>query len=287
MSYPKGYIVAIGGAEDKGGEKEQEKENSLDFLKNGILKEVVGLLKKKPSIEVITTAGFSPEDTFKNYKKAFSELGCISVGHINIQDRNEANDPKYTERIEACAGVFFSGGDQAKLSAILGGTALLSLIKERYLKEAFVIAGTSAGAAAISSVMMNGGSVERAYLKGEVELSVGFGFLSDVIIDTHFDARGRFARLAQAVATQPGIIGLGLGEDTGVIIEKGSKLTVIGSNCVTILEGSGICHNNIVRIAKGKPISVGKIGVYLLSKSDVFYLSTKEFLQHDEKEHLK
>lgn len=287
MTYPKGYLVAIGGAEDKGDEKEQEKENGLDFLENGILKDLVDLLKRNQSIEIITTATSYPEDAYKNYQRAFSELGCITVGHINVRNREEANDPKYLKRLETCGGVFFSGGEQAKLSAILGGTQLLSILKERYEKEPFVIAGTSAGAAAMSGVMMNGGSEEKAYLKGEVELSVGFGFINDVIIDTHFDARGRFARLAQAVATQPGIIGLGLGEDTGIIVEEGRKLNVVGSSCVTVFDGSQICQNNIVRIAKGQPISAGRFGVYLLSKGDFFDLASKEFVQHDEEAHLK
>lgn len=278
MSYPRGYLVSIGGAEDKGNETEQERENSLDFLENGILKEVVSLLKKSPTIEVITTAGRHPEESFTNYERAFTQLGCLSVGHINIQERAAAGNEEYLKRIETCDAVFFSGGDQARLSAILGGTAILSLIRERYQKEAFVVAGTSAGAAVMSGVMMNGGREEEAYLKGAIELSVGFGLLSDVIIDTHFDARGRFARLAQAVATQPGIVGIGLGEDTGVVIEKGSKLRVIGSSCVTIVEGSDIVQNNIVEIEDGSPISVGKLGVYMLSRKDTFYLSSREFI---------
>lgn len=287
MNYPKGYLVSIGGAEDKGDEKEREKENSLDFLKTGILKEVVSLLKNKPTIEVITTAGRYPDESFKNYEKAFTHLGCIGVGHINIQERTKATDATYLKRIESCDAVFFSGGDQARLSAILGGTELLSIIRKRYQKEAFVIAGTSAGAAAMSAVMMNGGREEEAYLKRAIELSVGFGFISDVIIDTHFDARGRFARLAQAVATQPGIIGIGLAEDTGVVIEKGNKLRVIGSSCVTVVEGSDIFHNNIIAIDDGQPISVGRFGVYMLSRSDTFYLSTKEFIPYENKDHLE
>lgn len=287
MSYPRGYLVSIGGAEDKGNEKEEAKENSLDFLENGILKEVVSLLKKTPTIEVITTASRHPEESFKNYKTAFVQLGCMQVGHFNVQERAGATDPKLLKRIENCDAVFFSGGDQARLSAILGGTEILTIIRERYQKESFVIAGTSAGAAAMSGVMMNGGREEEAYLKGAIELSVGFGFISDVIIDTHFDARGRFARLAQAVATQPGIIGIGLSEDTGVVIEKGSKLRVIGSSCVTIVDGSEIVQNNIVEIEDRQPISVGRFGVYMLSKGDTFYLSTKEFIPHREKEKTK
>jgi cyanophycinase len=277
MQYPKGYLVSIGGAEDKGNNG-QDKENSLDFLKNGILKTVVDLLKgSDPTLEIITTATSTPDESYKNYKRAFTQLGCVSVGHLNIRDREAANDKKVIQRLERCSGVMFSGGDQARLTAILGGTALSRLLKECYKQDQFVIAGTSAGAAAMSATMMNGGSTEDAYLKGEIRLAAGFGFISDVIIDTHFDARGRFARLSQALAENPGIVAIGLSEDTGVVVEKGHILRVVGSSVVTIMEGREITHNNIADIRDRSPLSVGKIGVYLLSHSDVFNLQTREF----------
>lgn len=278
MEYPKGCLVSIGGAEDKGDIKDEEKENSLDFLENGILKNVMGLTKKdQPTIEVITTATSYPFDTFRNYKDAFTQLGCVNIGHLDVRERVSANDSQILERVKKCDAVMISGGDQSKLSAILGGTGLLNLIKERYQQEAFIIAGTSAGAASMSSTMMSGGSTEKAYFKGEISLSAGFGFISDVIIDTHFDARGRFARLAQAVAAQPGIIGIGLSEDTGVIIEHGALLKVIGSSSVTIIDGSEAEHNNIADVKKGAPISIGKLGVYVLANSDLFDLKTRQF----------
>ena len=278
MNNPKGYLVSIGGAENKGDEKEREKENSLDFLKNGILKTVVELMKQKqPSIEIITTATSSPIDSYQNYKSAFEQLGCIQVGHLDLRDRASANKEAVMERIRQCDGVMFSGGDQAHLSAVLGGTPLCRMLKERYQDDHFVIAGTSAGAAAMSATMMNGGSTERANLKGEIELGIGFGFVSDVIFDTHFDARGRFARLAQAVAAQPGVIGIGLGEDTGVVVEKGNLLRAIGSSSITIIDGSEAEHNNIADIKEGAPISIGRLGVFLMAHSDLFDLKKRIF----------
>ena len=181
----------------------------------------------------------------------------------------------------------FSGGDQARLTSILGGSALCRILKERYLDDPFVIAGTSAGAAAMSASMMNGGSTEQAYLKGAIQLTPGFGFISDVIMDTHFDARGRFARLAQALAENPGIVAIGLSEDTGIIVEKGKILKAVGASVVTIIEGREILHNNIADIREGAPLSVGKLGVYLLSHSDRFDLQTMEFRPVAFKEHRK
>jgi cyanophycinase len=140
-----------------------------------------------------------------------------------------------------------------------------------------VIAGTSAGAAAMSNTMICGGDENKAYMKGEVELNIGFGFLQNVIIDTHFDARGRFGRLVQAIATQPGAIGIGLDEDTGIIIEKGQRIRAIGSNSVVIVEGSHINFNNIASIKSGMPLSVSKLSVHVLSQSDLFDLNTRAF----------
>lgn len=276
MKVPKGYLISIGGAEDRGDQRTEK--GSLNFQNQGILKNVIDLMKgKDPAIEIITTATTSPEESYKNYKKAFTELGCQSVGHLNIRDRESANDKKILQRLERCNGVMFSGGDQARLCSILGGTILLELLKERYAGEHFVIAGTSAGAAAMSTTMMNGGDEEKAHLKGEIDLQSGLGFIDDVIIDTHFDARGRFMRLAQAIASQPGVLGIGLGEDTGIIVEKGNILKAIGSRGVIIMDGSEIQQNNIADIKEGTAISVGKFGVYVMSHSDLFDIYSREF----------
>jgi cyanophycinase len=131
----------------------------------------------------------------------------------------------------------------------------------------------------MSNTMIKGGEVERAYLKGEVKLSLGLGFIHDVIIDTHFDKRGRFARLAQSVAAQPGIVGIGLSEDTGAIIERGGKLKAIGSSGITIIEGSQIEFNTSAEISDGTAISVGKLGVYIIAHLDEFDFKSKEFKQ--------
>jgi cyanophycinase len=278
MKQPKGYLVSIGGAEDRGDQKEGKDKGHLDFQSNGILKNIVDLMKgRDPSIEIITTATSFPEESYRNYKKAFGELGCSNTGHLNIRDRDAALDKKIMQRLEKCSGVLFSGGDQARLCAVLGGTILLEILKERYAADHFVIAGTSAGAAAMSSTMMNGGDEERAHLKGAIELNSGFGFINDVIIDTHFNARGRFIRLAQAIASQPGVLGIGLGEDTGIIVEKGNLLKAIGSKSIVIIDGSEIHQNNIADIKDGTPISVGKLGVYVMSHSDLFDIRMRTF----------
>jgi cyanophycinase len=129
----------------------------------------------------------------------------------------------------------------------------------------------------MSYTMICGGNENRAFIKGEVELSIGFGFLHNVIIDTHFDARGRFGRLVQAIAAQPGSIGIGLDEDTGVVIEKGTRLKAIGSSSVVVVDGSGICYNNIADIKNGMPLSLSNLYVHVMRRGGQFELGKREF----------
>jgi cyanophycinase len=279
MQYPKGVLIAVGGAEDKGSEEEKERQNSLDFFREGILNQIVGLCTKKGDarIEVVTAASSIPDEVAQIYKKAFRKLGCVEIGHLKIGKREEADSKKVLERLEKCNGILFSGGDQLRLCSMLGGTEFMDILKERYESEHFVIAGTSAGAAAMSNTMICGGDESKAYLKGKVELGIGFGFLQEVIFDTHFDARGRFGRLVQAIAAQPGSVGIGLDEDTGVIIEKGTRLKAIGSSSVVIVDGTSISHNNIADIKSGMPISVADLKVHIMTRSDVFDINSREF----------
>lgn len=279
MQHPKGYLIAIGGAEDKGTDEEKERQNSLDFFKEGILQKILDLSGKKsePRIEVITTASSIPDEVAQAYKKAFKKLGCIDIGHLKITNREEADSKKVIERLEKCNCILFSGGDQLRLCSVLGGTEFMDILRERYESEPFVIAGTSAGAAAMSNTMICGGDETKAYLKGKVELSIGLGFLREAIFDTHFDARGRFGRLVQAIAAQPGSIGIGLDEDTGVIIERGHRLKAIGSSSVVIVDGSSITHNNIADIKNGMPLSIANLHVSIMTHSDTYDMDTRTF----------
>jgi cyanophycinase len=279
MTHPRGYLIAIGGAEDKGTDEERERQNSLDFFTEGILKQIVELAGKKsePRIEVVTTASSIPEEVAYTYKKAFKQLGCVDIGHLRIGNRKEAESKKVLDRLEQCNCLHFSGGDQIRLSSIIGGTEFCNILKERYQSDHFIIAGTSAGAAAMTAIMICGGAEDKAYQKGEVQLSMGLGLLPNAIIDTHVDARGRFGRLVQAIASQPGAVGIGLDEDTGVIIEKGNRLRAIGSKSVIIIDGSSIGHNNIADIRNGMPISVSGLKVNVMTNSDTYDMDTRVF----------
>ncbi len=281
VTYPKGHLIAVGGAEDKGTDLEKGivQRNRLNFFELGILKNIVSLIDSdEPRVEVITTASSIPDEVADNYKDAFKKLGCENVGHMRIRNREDASNPEFIERLKACNCIMFSGGNQLRLSSIFGGTEFLDILKHRYETENFPIGGTSAGAMAMSNTMIYEGSAAIAHLKGEVKITTGLGFLQNVIIDTHFDKRGRFNRLAQAVAAQPGAIGIGLGEDTGVIVSDGESMKVIGSGSVVIIDGKNIEHNNIADIRFGEPISVENIIVHIMSKGDIYNLNTRNFV---------
>lgn len=283
MEIPKGKLIAIGGNEDKGSEPEPntEQKNNLNFFELQILSRVLKEIKKhkEAAIEVITSASSIPEEVGEAYIHAFGKLGEKNVRLMHIRNREDARLPENIERIRNCDGVMFTGGNQLRLSTIFGGTEILDILHNRYLDEDFVIAGTSAGAMAMPNTMIYQGSSSGALLKGEVKITTGLAFIKNVIIDSHFDKRGRFGRVAQAVASNPGCIGIGLGEDTGALITEGRFVEVIGSNMVTIVDGFEIQHSNIAELQDGSPISIENLKVHVLTKGNCYDLSTRSFIK--------
>ncbi len=278
---PKGFLVAVGGAEDKGTDLEAGiiQRNRLTFFELGILKTIISIIREdeEPRVEVVTTASSIPDEVAANYIDAFSKLGCENVGHFRIRNREDAANPEYLKRLRECNCIMFSGGNQLRLSSIFGGTEFLTILKQRFAEEHFVIGGTSAGAMAMSNTMIYEGNATTAHLKGEIKITTGLGLLYNVIIDTHFDKRGRFNRLAQAVAANPGAIGIGIGEDTGIVVTNGVHIKVVGSGTVVIIDGRNIDFNNIADIEFGSPISVENMVVHIMSSNDVFNLENRKF----------
>lgn len=277
---PRGILVSIGGAEDKGTDLEKGiiQRSNLNFFELGILKTVATLIGDENSrIEVITTASQIPDEVGQNYLDAFAKFGYHNVGHLNIRNREEAQLPDNIRRVRDCDGLMFSGGNQLRLTSIFGGTEILDILHDRYRNEAFVISGTSAGAMAMSNTMIYEGSAAVAHLKGEVKITTGLAFIQGVIIDSHFDKRGRFLRLAQAVAANPGAVGIGLGEDTGVIIRDGSRLETIGSGAVIVIDGRTVGHNNIGDVEFGSPISVENLRVHIMEQGNSYDVQQRRF----------
>jgi cyanophycinase len=281
MSHPKGKLIAVGGAEDKGTDLEtgEINRNNLNFFELGILRRFVEECGgAAAAIEVITTASTIPIEVGNNYLNAFGKIGCTNVGVLNIRNREDATRIEMVERLRKCNGVMFSGGNQLRLSATFGGTEFLKILHQRFQNESFVVAGTSAGAMAMSNTMIYEGNATRAHLKGEVKITTGLGFMDNVIFDSHFEKRGRFSRLAQAVSANPGCIGIGLGEDTGMLITDGNKMEAIGSGLVIIIDGHAIRHSNIADIPEGNPISIENLTVHFCEKGNGYLVKDRRFL---------
>ncbi len=279
--HPKGKLIIVGGNEDKGTirDPKYKQKKYLDFFELGILKRVISEMKGKDShIEVITSASRIPEEVGRNYLVAFNLLGCKHVKLMHIKCKEDTENEDYMNRISKADGIMFTGGNQLRLKTIFLHTKMLSLMKQRYLDDNFVIAGTSAGAVAVSEKMIFGGSSSDSFIKGAVKITEGLGFLNNVIIDSHFVARGRFGRLAEAVASHQELIGIGLGEDTGVLITDGDHLETIGSGLVIIFDGGKIVHTNISELKEGSPVSIENLVVHVLAKGNSYTLKDRTFL---------
>lgn len=283
----KGKLAIVGGAINKGSFTEaaydHEVSNNLNFFEKGILKRIIveSRLGAASRIEIIPTASQIPDIVGEEYVKAFSYLDAKNVGVLHIANRTDANDPEVIERLRVADVVFFTGGDQLRLTSIIGGTAFHKLMLHKYQNEEFLYAGTSAGAAAASENMIYQGSSSEAMLKGEVKMTGGLGLIPNVIIDTHFVERGRIGRLFQAVVGNPWVLGVGLGEDTGLLIKNNKKLEAIGSGLVILVDGNAIKDTNLTSVALGEPISINNLVTHVISMYDTYDLETRELEIHN------
>ncbi|RXR21390.1 cyanophycinase [Flavobacterium amnicola] len=282
----KGKLVIIGGAVDKGSFTETDIDKNaaknLNFFEEGILKRILdeSKHKKESRIEVITTASKIPREIGPEYVKALNYLGANNVDVLHIEKREQATEPEVLARLKAADVVMFTGGDQLRLTSILGGTQFDEILLNKYHNEDFIYAGTSAGAAAASNSMIYQGSSSEALLKGEVKITSGLGLIDGVVIDTHFVQRGRIGRLFQAVVGNPKVLGIGLGEDTGLLITNGKKMEAIGSGLVILVDGREIKDTNLTQVELGQPISISHLVTHVMSKYDTFDLDTYKMSIH-------
>jgi cyanophycinase len=278
---PLGKLIAIGGNEDKGTypNPRTKKKYYLNFFELGILKRIVTESgKADPRIEVVTTASMIPEEVARIYVASFAMLNCLNVGLFDIRVPEDTDRPEHLDRLRKADIIMFSGGNQSRLTEMFGNTEFLRLLTDRYHHHPnFVIAGTSAGAMAMSKVMIRGGSVPDALMKGAVKMGAGLNLMPKVVIDSHFVKRGRFGRLIEAVALHPKLIGIGLGEDTGVLITEGNLIETIGSNLVVIMDGHHLEHNNAALAKKGAALSIENMILHVLVKGNVYNLTDRKF----------
>lgn len=269
---PKGVVLIIGGAENKGEEEAKEKETPSDFQRLEVLRMFIKLSgKKNPVVEVCTTASSEGKASFADYRKVFEELKVSHIGHLHHNSRKEVlEDAALLERTKNADAFFFAGGDQLKYTSMYGGTPFMTLLKERYIRETIVVAGTSAGAMALSTPMIYAGNQEVQELGGMIKVTTGLEFLKDVCIDTHFVHRGRFVRMAQVIVTNPNCIGLGIEEDTAVLVRNGLDAEVLGTGTVIVMEGFNIDEANIEDFTSEKPVTIRNLKMHILSSGSLF-----------------
>lgn len=274
MKLIKGTLIPIGGNEDKGilGNEIYP----LKFIEDGILSHIVkeaGGIHSR--IVIIPTASSIPEEVSQNYVTAFTKLGCKDIHILDIRSKKNAEDAEVIALVKSAKCIMFTGGDQSKISDIIGNSTIHEILMDRYHNEdGFVIAGTSAGAMAMSKEMISGGSGKESFVKGAVGMYVGLGLIPELIIDTHFIQRGRFGRQSEAVAKFPDLIGVGLAEDTGLIIKNGKEFEVIGSGMIIIFDAKNLVHNNEKILDEGTPMTIVNLVVHVLSNGDRFNIKT-------------
>lgn len=264
----KGALVAIGGAEDKTSDAD-------------ILRRVLTLsAREAPVVGVITTASSIPDEVFTGYRGVFSKIGASEVLDIRIRSRKDAEADAFVEMIERSDVIFLSGGDQMRLTNILGASRALNTVRTRRADGA-VIAGTSAGAACQSRTMVYGGPADDCLRKGAVKMTAGFGLVDDVIMDTHFLERGRFSRLMEVGATNPELLGVGLGEDAAVLFD-GPLMRVFGPGHVILIDSSRITGSNVFDLVDGDAVSVQNVIMHALVDGYAYSITDRRVLSPDE-----
>jgi cyanophycinase len=263
----KGTVVAIGGHEDRVGDKH-------------ILRAVADRLGRDGKMVVCTVATGEPQELWKEYEAAFRALGVKHVYRLDIESRQDASSERAMRILEGASGVFFTGGDQLKITSQIGDTPIYSRVREIY-EQGGVVAGTSAGASVMSETMLVSNSEEESYrIKSALLMAPGLGFASDMLIDQHFSERGRMARLVGAISQNPRVLGVGIDENTALILEHDRSFRVLGAGAVYVVDGSKTTHSNIGEADAEETLSTFGIIVHMLSQGDVFDLSTRTPTAH-------
>ncbi|MGI9649746.1 cyanophycinase [Chryseobacterium sp. RLHN22] len=273
---PKGRLIIIGGKEDKDGSDPEMKSKNNNFSPKEILKLLVK--SKDDRIEVITTATSDPEDMRETYTKTFKEIGYSNFDFLDICD-DQVHADYHFKRIKEAKTIFFTGGDQERICKTLEQSVITDLLKEKYRNEEdFTIAGTSAGAMCIPKIVIVEAINGEAILEHDIEFDTGLGFLENCIIDTHFIHRARFGRLVHAVLLNRECWGIGLGEDTALVIEDGYNATCRGSGMVWLVDAENIGQTNVDSVEKGFPVYAENLKVHILTDHCKIDLSKDIFL---------
>jgi cyanophycinase len=258
----KGTLIIIGGHEDRTNERK-------------ILQAVADRLGDDGKIVVCTVASAEPESLWEQYESAFRAIGVPHVFRLDVQSREDAATPRAMRILEGATGVFFTGGDQLKITSQVGDTPMYSRVQEIF-EQGGVIAGTSAGASAMSETMLVANNGEASYrIKSALLMAPGLGLAQDMLIDQHFSERGRMARLIGAVTQNPRVLGVGIDEDTAMILERNREFRVLGAGAVYVVDASKSTYSNIGEEDSDRTLSSFGLTVHMLSQGDRFDLFTR------------
>lgn len=261
-----GGLLIIGGHEDKSGSRR-------------ILQELVARAGGPgANILIIATAAENQEQTGELYREVFGEMGA-SCEVLEIHHRREADSSSALKRVADAQAVFFTGGDQLRLTATLGGTGLDEALHAAHA-AGLIIAGTSAGASMMSATMIVGGDGDESPKKNTVTMSPGMGFLREVVVDQHFAQRGRINRLLAAVAQNPHILGVGIDEDTAIWVPVGPVFEVLGNQTVTIVDGHSLTHTSVSESSPEQPLTLMDVTLHVLSIGHAFDMRRRRPLSH-------
>lgn len=261
----KGCLIIIGGAEDKNG-------NST------ILKQAHQMLSQEDMLTILTTATEKPQEVGNDYYEVFRRLGVININILNINTRDDANNEQNYKLIQKSKCIFLTGGDQLRITSILGGTNSDNEIKKLY-KSGGIVMGTSAGASVMSSTMVVQGNDNEPARKCTLKMAPGLGLFHGVIIDQHFDQRGRFGRLLCGVAENPDVLGIGIDEDTAIKLFPDMHFEIIGSNAVTIIDGKTIQSSNVSELNPDEILAINGVTVHALPEGYGFDLKNRTVLR--------
>jgi cyanophycinase len=258
-----GRLLVIGGAEDPN-------EDEMHILPH-LVKLAGG---NQARIFICSSPSENPEEKVRTYGKLFQKLGAQEIYDGAIRTRPEADEEKHLAAIEKATAIFFTGGDQLRLTSVIAGTKLGKCVEERLFREGLVVAGTSAGAAAMSGTMIIGGANDGTVRRSDVELAPGFGYWRDTVVDTHFNQRGRAHRLVTVFAHNPQVLGVGIDEDTAIEVVPGKHFTVIGSGAVMIFDGR-VTHTNAADRSFSQTLALTDSMLHVLADGYGFNLVTK------------
>ena len=268
---PKGSLIIIGGHEDKEGDRE-------------ILQEVAQRARRGSGrIVVVTVASQEPEALADDYRKVFGELGVKRVDVLDIRTRDEAFDQSNVEKLAGAPVIFFTGGDQLRITSQIGDSLVFRCMQEIYLKGGTIV-GTSAGAAGMPETMLIGGPGDASHRISALSMAPGLGFIRDVVIDSHFAERGRMGRLLGAVAQNPRNLGIGIDEDTAIVVENNDCFRVAGSGAVYVVDGSGISYSSLSEENLDGVVSMDNVKLHVLGKDDQFDLTSRRPIRAETQE---